>query len=144
MIEFTNQSLLKFIEVSPEFSELMKYKYSVLIPDLTSFASNKNCTCKKKILNHITENLEEVKNLANDFIKTRVDLKFDIDAITKAAPVGKNMRGLSVEIEPNPLAYTEMMKHATEEKWMYRGLSMLETEKKEDGASKVVWIVFFY
>ena len=142
MIEFKPQSLLNLIEKSNDFSELMKYKYPELIPELTTFSTNRNCTCKKKILTYMSDHLEEVSGLANSFIENRKDLKLDIESITKTF---KPMSGLSVEIEPSPLAYTEMIKHSVSEKWMYRGLSVLETEKREeDGTSKIVWIVFFY
>lgn len=86
---------------------------------------------------------------------TQEEINKDVEAIkqnmvnTKAVPVLSSTRDIAgevMEIEPQPAAYKKMLKYINDSKWSFKGLSVLETEKLEEGSDepKVVWLVFFY
>ncbi len=127
--------------------------------DIVSFQSNPNCGCRRKIHEFVNKNREtetvkgfltkwkpEVPNLfvestAEQQVTSTPNGNTTVGATAGAPPNMKPMMGHVVEIPSNPDEYKNLMDHARKDRWMYRGLSVME---KVNADGQKVWNVFFY
>jgi hypothetical protein len=153
-------TIMHAIFTQEELAKQLQERVPNLTADIISYRLNPNCTCKQKISNHILNNAEDRKFLIDwisSFLNSAsveiVDKKTDITprmVLKTSLPPSewgkyKDMIGQHVEIDANPDKYKELMAIARE-KWLYNGLSVLETVKtdSETKTEKFIWIVFFY
>jgi hypothetical protein len=122
--------------------------------DLDSFRVNKQCSCRKRLIQYINNNELKVretysvwKNNNPDIIKNHIELalinKKERDFNSFVEPT--DISGQVVEIFPDPSAYKSFMDHAKKSNWVYKGMNIMETIKQnDDGKEEVVWLLFFY
>ena len=164
---FDTTKVLNLITINDDFFKFLLKRNPTIEKDLISFKLNPGCVCKANIQKHLDENIAE-QSIIENWISLNVNdestpifnmtrntmnqLKLDkIRMVLKPSlPQSewknfKDVIGETVEIEPNPDKYKELMAIARE-KWFYNGLNVLETIKTntEDGSDKIIWLVFFY
>lgn len=126
--------------------------------DLDTFRINKQCNCRKRIIEYINKNEVGVrytfynwKEKYPEIVKKHLELTLinkkdgempqNINTFTEP----KDIAGQVVEIFPDPSAYKSFMDHAKKNNWVYRGMNVMETIKQnDDGKEEVVWLLFFY
>ena len=163
---YTTQQVLDLITSTDNFAEELRARNPRIDADITSFKLNPNCSCKNKVIRDLDENpleLEfakeweylhsvtpEVTPEVVDENAIRLKKEKHRMVLKPSLPQSewknfKDVIGETVEIEPNPDKYKELMVVARE-KWFYNGLHVIETMKTNtsDESQKIVWVVFFY
>lgn len=159
-------STLQMVDSITQYDELFKIliqRNPSIESDLASFKLNPGCECKSNIQLYLDNNKAE-REFIDDWLKSKPEQIFNksSDEINRlksevyrmslkpSLPQSewknfKDVIGETVEIDPNPDKYKELMAIARE-KWFYNGLTVLETLKTnhEDGSDKIIWVVFFY
>jgi hypothetical protein len=132
-----------------------------IVDKIYSYASNPNCSCKAPILKWVTENEDKINTLTSQYeeyfsginVKDPIQNKDFLPSIPDSAgkpvvphastrPIVKTVPKMGhVEIiDGTPTAYTELFKKINLERWMFRGINIIE--KKID--DKDVWLIMFY
>jgi hypothetical protein len=160
------QHILNYISSDEVFSKKLVEKYSALEADVTSFRLNPNCSCKSRIRKFLTDNKDTLEFFDNwvkenniklpeikppgpspEMIKQQEEKKRTVLKTSLPQQEWKNYKdviGEVVEIEPDPNKYKQLITIARE-KWLYNGLNVIETAKKDsEGNDKIVWLVFFH
>ena len=135
-----------------------KLDHPSISKDLDTFRANKQCGCRKKIIEYINNNEQPVrdtfynwKSKNSDIIKNHLELtlinKKEGEFIKKPNNFVEetNISGQVVEIFPDPSAYKSFMEHVKKNNWVYKGMNIMETIKQNDnGKEEVIWLLFFY
>jgi hypothetical protein len=108
-------------------------------PIYSYMADNANIKSREQILQFISTNTDKLK----DFIPPAAPNapKNQVGPILQ--PV--NMVGEIVEIDATHENYTSLIQHAQKNRWLFRGISILEKKvTDESGKEKSVWNLFFF
>jgi hypothetical protein len=108
-------------------------------PIYSYMADNANIKSREQILQFISTNTDKLK----DFIPPATPNAPKNQVGPSLQPV--NMVGEIVEIEATHENYTSLMQHAQQNRWVFRGISILEKKITDDsGKEKLVWDLFFF
>jgi hypothetical protein len=127
---------VKLIREQKTYADLLLKNCPAIAADIVTYQANPNCSCRKKIEDYINSNREIVKQVYAQFLSenpTYVPEKLE-----------ENIAGRVIEIDADPIKYKKMIDFLAEAKQTYKGLSVMDVVKEENGVSKTVWIVFFY
>jgi hypothetical protein len=157
------QSEVKILQAIKE-NKVFRLAFGNVAPQIVdkiySFASTPNCSCKSTILKWIAENEDKMNTLTSQYdeyfggmavkvsppnsniVQTRPVSSGQPNVSAPTRPVVKTVPKMGhVEIIDNtPQAYAELFKKINTERWMFRGINIIE--KKID--DKDVWLVMFY
>lgn len=123
--------------------------------DIVSFQGNPNCGCRRKIVEYVEKN-KETEPIKSFFTKWSQELPnqyttvkpgeqatpgangvTSVHAVNQPPVPGmKPMMGHVVEIPASPDEYKKLIEHARNDRWMYRGVSVMPKDDK--------WLLFFY
>lgn len=107
-------------------------------PIYSYISDNSNETAKQVILKFIDQNISKLSNFVPNNINPQEN-----NQTNNNQPI--NMIGEIVEIDASHENYTSLLQHAQKNRWIYRGLTILEKSiKDENGNVKLVWNIFFY
>jgi hypothetical protein len=108
-------------------------------PIYSYMADNANIKSREQILQFISTNTDKLK----DFIPPAGPNAPKNQVGPSLQPV--NMVGEIVEIDATHENYTSLMQHAQQNRWVFRGISILEKKVTDDsGKEKSVWNLFFF
>lgn len=141
--------LVALIRSNVDWKNYLGSKYSQILADVESFYSNPNCSCKQRLRQWGEKNydifIKEYHYKKEDFGLPELTPDLEVKAVNELKPQPrKSVIGEVIEIPPDPEEYKQLIKDSQKERWIYRGLSVLETHKKVDGKEEPVWLVFFY
>ena len=146
-------------------------EFTVLAPelkaDIISFKDNPKCNCRRKIYEFIDQNkartdiqtflqswktqipnfyintvpVPNAQNTSTDSTVVSVQAVNEAPVITPAPAKVKPMEGHVVEIPALPAEYKTLIEHSRKDRWVYRGVSVME-KVGDDGQKS--WLVFFF
>lgn len=139
--------ILSKIKEDRGFRKILLDNADAIIDDVYTFADNGCGKCKKHILRFIDENVETINKVIDEYSKTSTPkpdpVKIPEEVVPAETPgerikarAPKKIVGEVFEIDANPEAYKAFINHAQENRWVYRGLSVVTQTDK--------WIIFFY
>ena len=135
-------AILQEIQTNVEFSEDMKNSFPDIEKSIDQYKNNPLCKCRKEIQSFFMKKVSD--ELLMKFVnkwrgKTKASLIGEEIVKDKPVSIEKKVLGDVLEIPAEPQAYKKLIEHATEHKWIYNTISVLEKEKE----GHKVWLVFF-
>lgn len=141
--------VLNKIKSSREFRKILLDNAESIVEEVYTFADNGCGSCKKKILRFIDDNVDTINKVIDEFSasdipkveeaptpKSQTDNESNSDLRHKLPRQPVKVIGEVFEIEADPEAYKQFIKQGQEQRWTYRGLTVVQKSDK--------WIVFFY
>lgn len=118
-----------------------------IIDDLYKFIGQPDCsTCVAKIQNYINQNIDFINTLVKNIPKPatapeKVTPPPKVTESRPATPTPMKVAGEVYEIDADPNQYKELVELSQSQRWLYRGLTVVE---KVNDEGKKVWMVMFY
>lgn len=118
-----------------------------IIDDLYKFIGTPNCpSCIAKIEDFINQNIDFINTLVKNIQKPiptpeKVTLAPKVTEPRPVAPTPMKVAGEVYEIDADPNQYKELIELSQSQRWLYRGLTVVE---KTNDEGKKVWMVMFY
>jgi hypothetical protein len=143
------EAIIQNIRQNKEFRRSFIKIANEIVDKIYSLVENENCTCVKVVREWITneKNKTAIDSLLEEY-KTLMELTTQqpsipnlSELIPNAPNVSKSVIGDVFEIEPFPNEYKKLIKTSISEKWLYRGINIVQTTNKD---GKNVWLVLFY
>jgi hypothetical protein len=111
-------------------------------PIYSYMADNSNIKSREQILQFISTNTDKLKAFIPPEVPNNPSVaKNQFGPSLQPVP----MVGEIVQIEATHENYTSLLQHAQQNRWIYRGITILEKKITDDsGKEKLVWDLFFF
>ena len=122
-------------------------KDDAIIDDLYKFIGTPNCpSCIAKVQDYVNQNIDFINTLVKNIPKPsptpeKVTPPPKVTESRPAAPTPMKVAGEVYEIDADPNQYKELVELSQSQRWLYRGLTVVE---KINDEGKKVWMVMFY
>jgi hypothetical protein len=124
-------------------SKIIEYNDSI-VDDIYKFIDNQSCSsCVSKMQSFINQNVDFINTIIKDNTQSsekKSEVVQDNSIKPNMVPPTK-VSGEVYEIDADPEQYKELINLATSQRWIYRGINILE---KVNTDGKKVWVLFFY
>lgn len=132
--------ILNLLKINRKFRTAIIEKDDNAVDVLYRFVESPECsTCINDLKAYIKENLDSINSIMEEILPKNTTTEAPPPPNIPPTPI--NVSGEVYEIDADPQQYKELITHAQQQRWVFRGINILE---RVNESGKKNWVLFFY